>query len=221
MALMPLLVACDRNDWRDAPAARPSPTASISARGPDAPSIYDLEIALVDQDGRPRTLADLRGRIVVSSMIYGSCASVCPRVTQDMKRLEQQLSSDHDGVTFVLFSLDADRDTPVALRRFAASHALRLPLWELFAASADGVRDLAAVLGVKYRQEAGGEIAHSALIVVIDREGVVRHRQVGLTPDPAALIAAVRECQGGNGRGGQSATGLPGRSAAAPRERDR
>ena len=53
------------------------------------------------------------------------------------------------------------------------------------------MRDLAAVLGVKYQAEEDGEIAHSAMIFVIDRDGVVRHRQVGLSQDPQDLVAAL------------------------------
>ena len=55
------------------------------------------------------------------------------------------------------------------------------------------MRDLAAVLGVKYQTEDNGEIAHSATIFIIDRDGVVRHRQQGLNPDSHELIAALAQ----------------------------
>ena len=97
----------------------------------------------------------------------------------------------------MLFSLDPGRDTPAALRRFAAEHALDRSRWRLLAASEDGVRDLSAVLGVKYKAEEGGEIAHSAMIFVIDREGVVRHRQVGLSQNPQELVAALAQATRG------------------------
>jgi cytochrome oxidase Cu insertion factor (SCO1/SenC/PrrC family) len=57
------------------------------------------------------------------------------------------------------------------------------------------MRTLAAVLDVRFRPDAGGEIAHSAVIVVVDRDGAIRHRQAGLTGDPAPLVAAVRAVQ--------------------------
>jgi protein SCO1/2 len=114
-------------------------------------------------------------------------------VTEDMKGIERQLDgADRDRVGFVLFSLDPGRDTPAALSRFAKEHDLEPSRWRLFAASEDGVRDLAAVLGVKYRRDEGGQIGHSAMIFVIDREGVVRHRQVGINQDPHDLITALR-----------------------------
>ena len=172
--------------------AVPRPSAPASARAAMEPSIYDLDLRLIDQDGRSLVLADLRGRVLVAAMVYSSCKSVCPRVTEDMKGIERQLGgADRNRVRFVLFSLDPGRDTPAALSRFAKEHDLDPSRWRLFAASEDGVRDLAAVLGVKYKPDEGGQIAHSAMIFVIDREGMVRHRQVGLSQDPRDLIAAL------------------------------
>lgn len=155
-------------------------------------SIYGLDLALVDQDGRSLQLGALRGSVVVAAMMYSSCRSVCPRVTEEMKGIEQQLGAEAGRVRFVLFSLDPGRDTPAALSGFAREHGLDPARWRLLAASEDGVRDLAAVLGVKYRQAEDGEIAHSAMIFVIDRDGIVRHRQVGLAQDPRDLLASLR-----------------------------
>ena len=183
------LFACRWTGHQTGPAgisADAGPTARASA-----PSIYDLDLALTDQNGRPRALADLRGRVLVAAMMYTSCTSVCPRVVDDMRGVEQQLSAhDREGVDFVLFSLDPGRDSPSALRQFATDHGLAAG-WRLFAAPADGVRELSAVLGVKYQAQDDGQIAHSAMIFVVDREGVVRHRQMGINQDRRALTEAL------------------------------
>jgi protein SCO1/2 len=155
-------------------------------------SIYDLDLALVDSNGSASHLTDLRGQTLVAAMMYSSCNSVCPRVTEDMKTIEKQLSArDRRGVTFVLFSLDPGRDTPMALRRFGTEHGLDPSGWRLFATSEENVRDLAAVLGVKYKREENGDIAHSAMIFVIDRNGIVQHRQIGLAENQRDLVAAL------------------------------
>lgn len=159
-------------------------------------SIFDLDLQLTDQDGRSLTLADLDDHVMVAAMVYTSCTSVCLRVTEEMKKIEQQLSGVDRDVRYVLFSLDPGRDTPEAMRQFARAHHLDTNRWRLVAASEDGVRDLAAVLGVKYQAEENGEIAHSAMVFVIDDDGVVRHRQVGVGQDPSELVAAVRKARG-------------------------
>jgi protein SCO1 len=182
-----VLVACAGPRPEPTPAAETTGVAPVSGA-----SIYDLDLSLVDAKGQPLRLADLGGRPLVAAMVYASCTSVCPRVTEEMKAIERQLpEADRERVTFALFSLDPGRDTPAALSRFAAEHGLAESRWRLFAASEDGVRDLAAVLGVKYRGEANGEIAHSAMIFAIDGHGVVRHRQMGLGENPKVLVDTI------------------------------
>jgi protein SCO1/2 len=145
-----------------------------------APSLYELTFALTDANGRARHLSEFRGQPFVASMVYTHCTSVCPRITADLKTLDQALPADVRVRTrFVLFSLDPERGLDPAR-------------WTLLAAGPDDMRTLAAVLDVRFRPDAGGEIAHSAVIVVVDRDGVMRYRQAGLTGDPAPLVAAVR-----------------------------
>lgn len=179
----------------------PPPTDTLAPASPqgataDDASTFALDVTLVDQAGTRVHLEDLAGHVMVAAMMYASCTSVCPRVVEDMKAIERQLEPRAKDIRFVLFSLDPGRDTPLALRQFATDHHLDLARWRLFAASDDGVRDLAAVLGVKYAREPSGDIAHSAIIVVIDRRGVVRHRQLGVGQDPAPLLQAVTRAIG-------------------------
>lgn len=165
---------------------------SAADRAAGERSMFDLDLELVDQDGRTLTLADLGQHVTVAAMIYSSCTSVCPRITEDMKTLDAHLPDpSRRDVRFALFSIDPGRDTPAALRQFAADHRLDTTRWRLMAASEDGVRDLAAVLGVRYAPEPDGEFAHSAMIFVIDRRGVVRHRQAGLGQDTTGLMNAL------------------------------
>jgi protein SCO1/2 len=57
------------------------------------------------------------------------------------------------------------------------------------------VRELAALLGVRYRQLPDGEISHSPVIVLLDQEGVVAQRMENAADDPAPLMAAVVHAQ--------------------------
>lgn len=190
--------ACARDDASRITGAA-VPDVAVSSDDASSASIFALDLELIDQDGRRLTLADLEGRVMVAAMVYTSCTSVCLRVTEEVKKIEQQLVGADRDVRYVLFSLDPGRDTPAAMRQFARAHHLDTSRWRLVAATEDGVRDLAAVLGVKYQQERDGEIAHSAMVFVIAADGVVRHRQVGIGQDPAELLDAVRRArdQGG------------------------
>lgn len=192
MSLAFVIVGC--SDTSTPPGASSSTTHELPPAGavPDDVSIFDLELDLVDQAGVETTLADLGGSPMVAAMVYTSCQDVCILVTEQIKAIERQLADVDDEVRYVLFSLDPGRDTPEAMREFARNQKLDLDRWRLLAASEDGVRDLAAVLGVRYQPEENGQIAHSAMIFVIDPAGVVRHRQVGVVQEPGELVRAVR-----------------------------
>lgn len=155
-------------------------------------SVYQLDLAFVDQDGRGVHLRDLRGETVLAAMMYTSCQSACPRLIADLQGIERVIPrGERERTRLVLVSLDPARDSPAALRAFARAHALDPSRWTLLTASEDEVRQLAMVLGVRYRAEANGEILHSSTIVLIDKDGVIRHRQVGLGQDPGPLLAAL------------------------------
>ena len=161
----------------------------------DDASIFDLDIPLVDQHGDRWRLGDLGGRPMIAAMIYTSCTAVCLRITDELRLIERQLG-DRSDVQFVLFSLDPGRDTPEAMNTFARARGLDPERWRLLAASEDDVRSLAAVLWVRYQPLPDGEIAHSALVFVIDADGVVRHRQVGVRQDPRELVGALGRVSG-------------------------
>lgn len=170
-------------------AGKDAPTPERAAR---EPSLFELDFAMRDGAGHERRLAEFAGQPLVLSMIYTSCKSVCPRTTADLRQLDRALPRELRARTrFVLFSLDPGRDTPARLAAFARENRLDAR-WTLLVASEDDMRTLAAVLGVRFRPEADGEIAHTATIVVADPDGAVRHRQQGLGADPAPLVHALR-----------------------------
>ena len=159
-------------------------------------SIYHAESAWTDQTGTERRLESLAGRVQVVAMLYTSCAYACPRIMLDMKRIEGELGDDADDAHFVVVSIDPDRDTPERLAEFASGSRLDPARWTLLTGDEGDILELAALLGVQYRQTAPGEWVHSNLITVLSPEGEVAHRQMGLGTDPADTLAALRSFQG-------------------------
>jgi protein SCO1/2 len=136
-------------------------------------SLYQLEGAWTDQNGRAFQLGSLRGSAVVLALFYGTCDSVCPIVVRDMKKLEALLpEADRARTRFVLVTIDPAVDTPEHLLAYARENQLDLARWSLLAGSADQVRVLAKLLGVKIRPTGNGQYSHSIRIHLLDREGV-------------------------------------------------
>ena len=83
-------------------------------------------------------------------------------------------------------------DTPGRLAEWGARTGLDPARWTLLAGDAGAVREVAAVLGVRYQAQADGELAHTNAITVLDRAGAVVHQQVGL--GAAARCCPSRVC---------------------------
>jgi len=155
-------------------------------------SLYALSSTWTDARGAKLTLASFRGHPVVLAMVYTSCQASCPLVVSDLQVVEARLSPKlREQTRFVLVSFDPARDTPARLLEFAASRKLDLSRWSLLTGSEEAVRELAAVLGVRYRPTGTGDYLHSNVITVLSRDGVARHRQTGLKQDPAPTVAAL------------------------------
>ena len=165
------------------PAAAPLPAASL----------YQLEVGFTDDTNRPVKLVELRGRPVAITMFFSSCTYACPLIVQDLTRLREKLPADiRDHALLVLVSFDTERDTPAALHAFRDARKLDAQ-WLLLRGNDDSVRELAALLGVKFKREADGQFAHSNLVAILSADGEIVHQRTGLRggiDEAAAALAA-------------------------------
>jgi protein SCO1/2 len=167
---------------RTAPAA-----AALPAR-----SIYHLDVALADQDGRTFRLADLRGGPVVVGMFYSNCEMVCPMIFETIKQtLRAAGPRVHDAARVLMVSFDPARDTQAVLRETIAAHGLDAR-WTLARGTEDAVRQVAAVLGIQYRRLAGGAFNHSSTIQLLDADGLIAGSTTRLGEVDPVLLAALK-----------------------------
>jgi protein SCO1/2 len=165
--------------------------AAREAPPPAGDSLFAVPGTFHDAGGRPRTLGEFRGAPSLVSLVYTRCPTVCPRVVAELERLERLPGFD-PRTRILLVSLDPGHDTPDVLRAFAEAHALDAGRWTLLSPEPAALAALARSLGVASGPEADGGIAHSAIIAVVDTEGRVRRRHVGLAPAAEALAAELR-----------------------------
>lgn len=159
----------------------------------DGASLYALSSEWHDQSGRELRLADLGDRVHLVAMVYTSCTVTCPLIVAELKRIEAAVpAAQRDGLGVVLVSLDPDRDTSERLAEFASSTRLDTTRWTLLNGSDADVRELAAVLDVRYQTQSDGEIAHTNGIAVLDGRGVVVHLQPALGAQAEETIAVVQ-----------------------------
>lgn len=79
----------------------------------------DAEFQLLDQDSAAVTFPnDLQGKYVVMGFIYTNCPDICSLITQNLKKIQQDLNYPED-VEFVAATFDPVRDTPSTLKNYA------------------------------------------------------------------------------------------------------
>lgn len=154
-------------------------------------SLYQLTLPLTGQDGKTMPFDSLRGRPMLVTMFYTSCDGVCPMLAFTMRRVVAALPTEQRArLQALMVSFDPERDSPQALQAFAKLHQLDSAQWLLARADEGDVRELAAVLGIRYRPLPGGVFSHSAVITLLDADGVVRARTENLqTLDPDFMRA--------------------------------
>lgn len=166
------------------------PLADPPERGPLPPtSLYLLDGGFTDQRGEPVSLDLFRGQPVLIGMVYASCPSACPILITRLKKLVRELPAPaKDEVRVVLVSLDPKRDTPAKLAELGQQHQLDASRWRLLRSDEDTMREVAAVLGVRFREDGNGAIDHSSDIALLDRDGVIAVQTDELAPPPRALL---------------------------------
>lgn len=150
---------------------------------------------LVDQDGKTRTPADLRGSVWIADFIFTSCKSVCPVLSAKMVQVQQAIPDPR--LKFVSFSVDPERDTPEALRAYLKRWAPDETRWTLLANTAASLAKLSK--GMKTfveRQPDPDATIHSSEMFLVDGEGNVRalyatdgESFAELVPDARRLLA--------------------------------
>ena len=133
---------------------------------------------LTDSNGEALPLAQFRGRPLVISLVYTSCASVCPVTTQHVRQAVQ--SARHvvgeDAFAVLTVGFDARHDTPAQLTAFAKAQGIEPSGWQLASADPGTMQAFLRDVGFSFDAAAGG-FEHITQTTILDAEGKV-YRQV-------------------------------------------
>ena len=106
-----LLTACDSK----APGGGPKQAfKAIDITGAE----YARTLALTDADGKARTLADFKGKVVLVFFGYTQCPDVCPTTMAELSEVKRSLGPDGARVQGIFVSVDPERDTAALLKAY-------------------------------------------------------------------------------------------------------
>jgi len=139
---------------------------------------------LIDQNGKPFSDADLKGKWHLIFFGYTHCPDACPTALNEMSLALDRLGMKRDEVGVVFITVDPERDTPDALKSYVQS--FDAPIVAL-TGSSEAVAQAAKAYRVFYakhpRPDGDYDMDHSAVIYVMNPEG---RFTATFTPDSSA-----------------------------------
>ncbi len=79
---------------------------------------FGKDFSLVDPDGKVRTLADFKGKVVVMFFGYTQCPDICPTTLTEMQQVMTLLGPQSDKVQVLFVTVDPARDTAAILKQY-------------------------------------------------------------------------------------------------------
>ena len=137
---------------------------------------YARSLNLPDLDGRNRSLADFKGKVLVVFFGYTQCPDVCPTTMAELAEVKRSLGADGDRVQGIFVSVDPERDTAVLLKAYLASFD---PSFVALRGSEEQVKAAAKEFKVYFAKVPGKTaetytMDHTAASFIFDTQGRVR-----------------------------------------------
>lgn len=136
---------------------------------------FGKELALTDHNGKPRTLADFRGKVVTVFFGFTHCPDVCPTTLAEMALVAKELGRDADKLQVLFVTVDPERDTREVLSRYVPSfNSSFLGLYGNAEQTARAAKDFK--IFIQKQPSSGGSynVDHSAGTYILDQQGRLR-----------------------------------------------
>lgn len=182
------LISLQHKEYERAKAA----AAGLPTRPPIMSRLSD-DLELVERSGKTVHLAELKGKILVTSWVFTRCSRGCSAVTAQMKKLYDEFA-DHPEIHFLSFTLD-NEDTPELLSKFASTFGITSSeRWWFVNGDKNKVRGFMTrqfgfrpVEDMPERDRLGPDdkYIHDLRIAVVDHQGHVRRLEDLQNQDPA------------------------------------
>ncbi len=137
---------------------------------------YAQGLALPDFDGKPRTLADFKGKVTVVFFGYTQCPDACPTTLAELSGILKTLGPDAAKVQVLFVTVDPSRDSPALLKNYVANFRPDfIALRGDEAQTQQVIKDFKLIVQkVPGKTPDSYTIDHTAGSYVFDREGRIR-----------------------------------------------
>ncbi len=209
------LAGCGQGASGAAGAGGSAPASRAAAENPDLDLGTSLggqlapDVRLVNQFGRPTSLSQFRGRVVILAFVDSQCTTVCPLTTASMVAAKALLGAAGSQVQLLGIDANPQATSVPDVLAYSRSHGM-VNQWDFLTGSP---AELTAAwkayhIAVQIQQ---GQIDHTPALLVIDQRG--REQEIYLTAMAYASIG-----QAGQVLAEEAAGLLPGHPRLASRQ---
>jgi len=146
-------------------------SGQLSGNGPTASAIGG-PFQLIDQDGKPISDRDFKGKPFLVFFGYTHCPDVCPATLFEVSEVLRALGPDAERTGALFITVDPERDTPAAMKDYVASFD-----GHVRGATGDEAAIAAAEKAYRvYAKKVPGDhgdysMDHTALVYLMDKRG--------------------------------------------------
>lgn len=100
------------------------------------------DFSFLDQDSILISQKDIKGKIHIANFIFTTCGSICPKMTTNLKIVNDSLKN-HSDIVLLSYSVTPWIDTPSVLKKYKARNEITNPNWHFLTGSKNDIYSLA------------------------------------------------------------------------------
>ena len=149
------------------------------------------DAALTNEEAQPIRLQELRGKVAFVLFGFTNCADVCPLAMERLAQLHDSGSLSSADVSYVMISVDGERDTPAAMKAFLSRYPEEFVGLTATPNRVTPIAEQFSAAFFKGAHSAHGEydVAHSPQIFVLDAAGNLRAELFGASIESMTAVA--------------------------------
>ena len=143
-----------------------------NAKGPHTISAFSL----IDQRGDTITLNDATGKVIVADFFFTTCATICPRMTTQMERVQEAYARD-PRLIILSHSVTPEIDSVAVLKAYADLHGADPEQWHMLTGDRRQIYALARRSYFAAMDEGDGgpdDFVHTENFVLVDPQHRIR-----------------------------------------------
>lgn len=150
------------------------------------------DFSVINQEGDPVTLADLKGKVWVADFIFTNCDTICIPMTFNMVKLQTMAKEENiENVEFVGFSVDPEIDDPATLKQYGEQMNVDFTNFQFFTGYSQQFIEKFAYDNFKTlvkKPENEEQVIHQSYFYLVNQEGTILKVYSGVNDIPFAEI---------------------------------